>query len=156
MRGNGGFLASHASLKPSLLGDEPAFGDLSLRWKFPFPARGGDRFDDWVVGHQFEPYYLNHPVFANRRFSARRLDPVGMELARIEMPDIQYSRDPYECANGADALVIVTEWEQFRALDLDRLKREMVCPVVVDLRNVYDPRELTRRGFLYQSIGRAN
>ena len=83
-------------------------------------------------------------------------DPVGMELARIEIPDIQYSRDPYECANGADALVIVTEWEQFRALDLDRLKREMVCPVVVDLRNVYDPRELTRRGFLYQSIGRAN
>jgi UDPglucose 6-dehydrogenase len=79
-------------------------------------------------------------------------DPVGMELARIEMPDIQYSRDSYECASGAD----VTEWEQFRALDLDRLKLEIVCPVVIDLRNVYDPRELTRRGFLYQSIGRAN
>ena len=77
------------------------------------------------------------------------------ELARIEMPDIQYSGDPYECAAGADALVIVTEWEQFRALDLDRLKREMACPVIVDLRNVYDPNELTRRGFLYQSIGRA-
>src|SRR5882762_5627446 len=88
--------------------------------------------------------------------TVRAFDPVGMELARTEMPDIQYSGDPYECANGADALVIVTEWEQFRALDLDRLKREMAHPVVVDLRNVYDPDELTKRGFLYQSIGRAS
>jgi len=86
--------------------------------------------------------------------TVRAFDPVGMKLARIEMPDIQYSEDPYECAYGADALVIVTEWEQFRALDLDRLKREMASPVVVDLRNVYDPNELTKRGFLYQSIGR--
>ena len=88
--------------------------------------------------------------------TVRAFDPVGMEQARIEMPDIQYSRDPYECADGADALVIVTEWEQFRALDLDRLKREMACPVVIDLRNIYDPNELTKRGFLYQSIGRAS
>jgi hypothetical protein len=72
LRGNGGFLASHTSLKPSLLGDEPAFAGLSLRRKFPFPARGGDRFDDWVVGHQFEPNYLHHPVFVNRRFPTRR------------------------------------------------------------------------------------
>jgi UDPglucose 6-dehydrogenase len=86
--------------------------------------------------------------------TVRAFDPVGMELARIEMPDIQYCEDPYQCADGADALVIVTEWEQFRALDLDRLKREMACPVLVDLRNVYDPVELTKRGFLYQSIGR--
>jgi UDPglucose 6-dehydrogenase len=87
--------------------------------------------------------------------TVRAFDPVGMELARLEMPDIHYSEDPYECAAGADALVIVTEWEQFRALDLDRLKREMAGPVVVDLRNIYDPNELTKRGFLYQSIGRA-
>lgn len=88
--------------------------------------------------------------------TVRAFDPVGMEQAKIEMPDIQYCEDPYRCADGADALVIVTEWEQFRALDLDRLKREMACPVVVDLRNVYNPEELTKRGFLYQSIGRAN
>jgi len=54
-RGNRGFLASGASLKPSLLGDEPAFAGLSLRGKFPFPARSGDRFYDWVMGLQFEP-----------------------------------------------------------------------------------------------------
>ena len=88
--------------------------------------------------------------------TVRAFDPVGMELARTEMPDIQYAGDPYECAYGADALVIVTEWEQFRALDLDRLKREMARPVVVDLRNVYDPNELTARGFLYKSVGRAS
>jgi UDPglucose 6-dehydrogenase len=86
--------------------------------------------------------------------NVRAFDPVGMEQARIEMPDIEYHKDPYSCADGADALVIVTEWEQFRALDLDRLKREMACPVVVDLRNIYNPDDLTSRGFLYQSIGR--
>ncbi len=84
----------------------------------------------------------------------RAFDPVGMELARTEMPGIEYCEDPYSCADGADALVIVTEWEQFRALDLDRLKREMACPVVVDLRNIYNPEDLTNRGFLYQSVGR--
>ena len=67
-----GFLASGGSLNPSLLGDEPAFAGLSLRRKFPFPAQGGDRFDDWVVGHQFEPDYLHHPVSANRAFPTRR------------------------------------------------------------------------------------
>jgi UDPglucose 6-dehydrogenase len=87
--------------------------------------------------------------------AVRAFDPVGMEQARIEMPDIEYYEDPYSCANGADALVIVTEWEQFRALDLDRLKREMARPVVVDLRNIYSPDDLTNRGFLYQSVGRA-
>jgi UDPglucose 6-dehydrogenase len=87
--------------------------------------------------------------------AVRAFDPVGMEQARIEMPDIEYYEDPYTCANGADALVIVTEWEQFRALDLDRLKREMARPVVVDLRNIYSPDDLTNRGFLYQSVGRA-
>jgi UDPglucose 6-dehydrogenase len=86
--------------------------------------------------------------------NVRAFDPVGMEQARIEMPDIEYHKDPYSCADGADALVIVTEWEQFRALDLDRLKREMACPVVVDLRNIYNPDDLTSRGCLYQSIGR--
>ncbi|WP_315833646.1 UDP-glucose/GDP-mannose dehydrogenase family protein [Bradyrhizobium prioriisuperbiae] len=88
--------------------------------------------------------------------TVRAFDPVGMEQARLEMPDIRYCEDAYRCAEGADALVIVTEWEQFRALDLDRLKREMACPIVIDLRNIYNSDELTKRGFLYQSIGRAS
>jgi UDPglucose 6-dehydrogenase len=84
----------------------------------------------------------------------RAFDPVGMDQARIEMPDIEYCESTYSCAEGADALVIVTEWEQFRALDFDRLKRAMACPIVVDLRNIYDPEELSKLGFLYQGIGR--
>ncbi|MBR1209262.1 UDP-glucose/GDP-mannose dehydrogenase family protein [Bradyrhizobium sp. JYMT SZCCT0180] len=86
--------------------------------------------------------------------TVRAFDPVGMEQARLEMPDIEYHENAYSCAEGADALVIVTEWEQFRALDLDRLKQEMAAPVVIDLRNVYNPDDLTGRGFLYQSVGR--
>src|SRR5439155_11534408 len=66
----------------------------------------------------------------------RAHDPVGMEQARKELPDIEYCEDPYECVKGADAMVIVTEWGQFRALDLDRIKSVMAQPVVVDLRNI--------------------
>lgn len=84
----------------------------------------------------------------------RAYDPVGMDQAKHELPDIFYSEDPYECAKGADALVIVTEWVQFRALDLARLKREMASPVIVDLRNIYRRDEMEELGFVYDSIGR--
>ncbi|MGP8123610.1 MAG: UDP-glucose dehydrogenase family protein [Xanthobacteraceae bacterium] len=81
-------------------------------------------------------------------------DPVGMAQARLELPDITYCDSPYSCAARADALVIVTEWEQFRALDLTRLKAEMAQPVIVDLRNVYRPDEMAEHGFIYDSVGR--
>ena len=84
----------------------------------------------------------------------RAYDPVGMANAKAEFPDIAFADDPYACAARADALVIVTEWELFRALDLDRLKQAMAQPVVVDLRNVYRPDEMARAGFVYDSIGR--
>src|SRR6202045_3641983 len=84
----------------------------------------------------------------------RAHDPVGMEAARRELPDIEYCDDPYVCARGADALVIVTEWVQFRALDLDRLKGELAHPVVVDLRNIYRPDDMAAHGFIYESVGR--
>ncbi|QND70393.1 UDP-glucose dehydrogenase family protein [Tardiphaga robiniae] len=81
-------------------------------------------------------------------------DPVGMEQAKHELPDIIYCDDAYACATGADALVIVTEWEQFRALDLTQLKAKMKQPVIVDLRNIYRPEEMEKAGFTYESIGR--
>jgi UDPglucose 6-dehydrogenase len=84
----------------------------------------------------------------------RAYDPVGMEQARQELPDIAYAVDPYDCAKDADALVIVTEWVQFRALDLERLKREMKQPVIVDLRNIYRRDEMQALGFVYESVGR--
>ena len=70
------------------------------------------------------------------------------------LKDVAFKAGAYEAAEGADALVIITEWDQFRALDLDRLKLLMTSPVVVDLRNVYRPAEMVRHGFTYASIGR--
>ena len=84
----------------------------------------------------------------------RAYDPAGMEQAKLVIDDIDYCDGPYSCAENADALVVVTEWEQFRALDFDRLKQVMARPVLIDLRNVYRGEELTRFGFIYHSIGR--
>ena len=84
----------------------------------------------------------------------RAYDPVGMEQAKKMLPELTYCEDAYECAEGADALALVTEWEQFRALDLARLKTLMAKPVVVDLRNVYRPDEMVKLGFTYVSVGR--
>jgi len=84
----------------------------------------------------------------------RAYDPVGIEAAKQVLTDVTYCDGPYICAEGADALVIVTEWEEFRALDLARLKAVMARPVVVDLRNVYRPDDMTKFGFLYEGVGR--
>lgn len=85
----------------------------------------------------------------------RAYDPIGMEQAKSVIGNVTFCDDAYSCAKGAAALVIVTEWEQFRALDFDRLKTIMSQPVLVDLRNVYRPDEISRRGFAYEGIGRA-
>jgi UDPglucose 6-dehydrogenase len=85
----------------------------------------------------------------------RAYDPAGMAHAHHEFPDVAFADGPYACAEGSDALVIVTEWEQFRALDLERIRRSMKQPVLIDLRNVYRPDEMAELGFVYDSIGRA-
>jgi UDPglucose 6-dehydrogenase len=86
----------------------------------------------------------------------RAYDPVGMEQAKPMMSNVTFCDDAYDCAQGASALVVVTEWEQFRALDFKRLKTIMVSPVLVDLRNIYLPEEIARHGFVYESVGRAS
>src|SRR5512143_1787695 len=87
--------------------------------------------------------------------NVRAYDPVGMEQAKGVISNVTFCNDAYSCAEGASALVIVTEWEQFRALDFERLKAVMEQPVLVDLRNVYRPDEMSRHGFVYESVGRA-
>jgi UDPglucose 6-dehydrogenase len=84
----------------------------------------------------------------------RAYDPVGMESAKQVLTEVTYCRDPYDCVEEADAVVIVTEWEQFRALDLERVRDLMACPVMVDLRNIYHPEDLKKYGFAYTSVGR--
>jgi len=84
----------------------------------------------------------------------RTYDPEAMEEARHQLPDIQYCNDTYECIDTADALLIITEWDQFRALDLDKVKSLMTAPLMVDFRNIYDPVRMAEQGFTYISIGR--
>lgn len=81
-------------------------------------------------------------------------DPEGMEAAKPLMPGVEFRSDPYAVAQGADALALVTEWNAFRALDLSRIASAMRTPVLVDLRNIYQPEEVRRQGFHYSSVGR--
>ncbi|WP_297510564.1 UDP-glucose/GDP-mannose dehydrogenase family protein [uncultured Caulobacter sp.] len=81
-------------------------------------------------------------------------DPEGRHEAEKLLKDVTFKTGAYDAAEGADALVIITEWDQFRALDLDRLKLLMRAPLVVDLRNIYKPGEMERHGITYASIGR--
>jgi UDPglucose 6-dehydrogenase len=81
-------------------------------------------------------------------------DPEGMEEAKKELTGIEMVEGPYSVADNADALVILTEWDQFRALDFERLSKQMKQPVMVDLRNIYNPDDLRQNGFTYVSIGR--
>lgn len=81
-------------------------------------------------------------------------DPHGMEIAKDLMPELKYFEDPYEACEGADCAVLMTEWNEYRALDLDRLKKTMKNNIFVDLRNVYEPESLREKGFKYYGVGR--
>jgi UDPglucose 6-dehydrogenase len=81
-------------------------------------------------------------------------DPAAMGAFREEVPEARYCDDPYKAAAGADGAVILTEWNQFRALELDRLRQQLSRPLLVDLRNLYQPRKVAAAGFTYVSVGR--
>jgi UDPglucose 6-dehydrogenase len=84
----------------------------------------------------------------------RAYDPAAVEGARRLLPEIEYSADAYAVADGADALVLVTEWNEFRFLDLARVKASMRQAVIVDGRNIYDPSMMRSLGFTYRGVGR--
>jgi UDPglucose 6-dehydrogenase len=84
----------------------------------------------------------------------RGYDPVAMEVAARHMPELELAPDPYTLAEGCDAVVIVTEWNEFKHLDLTRLGKSMNRPVIVDGRSIYDPAAMKALGFHYQAIGR--
>jgi UDPglucose 6-dehydrogenase len=94
------------------------------------------------------------PDLQKRGIKIRAHDPEGMDEAKKQMPDLDYRNDPYEAIDGADALVILTEWNSYRSLDLDRVKTLLKAPVFVDLRNIYRPAEMQAAGFQYSSLGR--
>ncbi|GEP11612.1 UDP-glucose dehydrogenase family protein [Methylobacterium gnaphalii] len=84
----------------------------------------------------------------------RAYDPVGMDRAREVLDDVEYCRDAYDCVTGAEAVAIVTEWDAFRALDLDRIRTLMARPNLIDLRNIYGPDQADKAGFRYVGVGR--
>jgi UDPglucose 6-dehydrogenase len=92
----------------------------------------------------------------DRGARVRAYDPQGMAHAKQTLSNVTYCQDAYACAQDADVLVIVTEWEQFRALDLKRIKAMLAAPVVVDLRNLYRPDDMAEQGFDYHSVGRSS
>jgi UDPglucose 6-dehydrogenase len=81
-------------------------------------------------------------------------DPQAQERAKKLMPDVVYCSDPYEVAGDSDCLAIVTEWDEFRKLDLKRIKELLKLPIIVDGRNIYDPKQMEEMGFIYRGIGR--
>ncbi len=84
----------------------------------------------------------------------RAYDPAAMEAARRQLNGVELAGDPYECAKDADALVLVTEWNEFKQLDLSRLRQLMARPIIIDGRNIYDPKTVRAAGFTYASVGR--
>ncbi len=94
------------------------------------------------------------PALIEAGVTIKAYDPESMHEAREMMPDITYCDNEYEAIDGADALAILTEWDQFRALDLIQVKASLKTPLVVDLRNVYDPTAMRDQGFIYHGIGR--
>jgi len=89
-----------------------------------------------------------------RGATVRAYDPAAVDKARGLLPELDYLGNPYAVAEGADALIVVTEWNEFRNLDLSRIKRSMRRPVLVDGRNIYDPAGMRELGFVYRGIGR--
>jgi UDPglucose 6-dehydrogenase len=94
------------------------------------------------------------PRLATAGAAIRAFDPAGIDEARNLMPELVYCDDAYDAAAGADALVLLTEWNEFRALDLARIGRLLATPLVIDLRNIYQPAEMAAAGLSYVSIGR--
>jgi len=86
--------------------------------------------------------------------SVKAFDPVAMDEAKHCIDGIEFAADEYDAIDGADVLVIITEWNQFRALDMDRVKQLLKAPRVVDLRNVYEPSDMRQLGFEYVGVGR--
>jgi UDPglucose 6-dehydrogenase len=93
-------------------------------------------------------------LLRNEGTTVKAFDPVAVPRARELVPEITYCDDVYEVAEGSDALVVVTDWNEFKHLDLDRIKASMAAPVFIDGRNIYEPMKMQELGFVYRGIGR--
>ncbi|OIR02337.1 UDP-glucose 6-dehydrogenase TuaD [mine drainage metagenome] len=94
------------------------------------------------------------PALQKAGATVRAFDPEGMDEAKKQLSGVVYCQDAYSTMDGADALAVLTEWNEFRALNFDRVKKALKAPILVDLRNIYEPAEMVEAGFQYSSIGR--
>ena len=144
-------------------------GDRRRRWRGPAAALTGDPGGNLagktvaLLGLTFKPNTDDMrdapsldvvPALIALGAAVTAFDPEGMHEASKLLDGVAFRDGPYEAVEGADAVVILTEWDQFRALDLDRVKLLLKQPVMVDLRNIYRPDDMERRGFRYVSVGR--
>ena len=83
-------------------------------------------------------------------------DPKGMSEAHMYIDNVSWNDDPYSAIDGADGVVILTEWDEFKSLDLDKIKRLVNTPLIIDLRNMFRPDDIFKKGFDYVSIGRSS
>ena len=95
------------------------------------------------------------PHLQKQGAAIRAYDPEGAKEARNLLPDVELCGNAYEALEGADGVVILTEWNEFRALDMERMKALLKRPLMVDLRNIYRPSQMAADGFIYASVGRA-
>ena len=95
------------------------------------------------------------PLLVAEGSEVRAFDPKGMEEAKTLIDGVLWAEDIYDAIRGSEMVIILTEWNEFRALDLKRIKEEMLKPIMLYLRNIYDPNEMANAGFQYYSIGRS-
>ena len=103
---------------------------------------------------RFAPSIEIISLLQKKKAKIKVYDPVAIYKAKEVLRNVEYVRDPYETARGSSALVIVTEWQEFQKMDLERVRDLMVKPIIVDGRNIYQPQKMKRLGFIYKSIGR--
>jgi len=103
---------------------------------------------------RFAPSFEVISLLQKERARVKAYDPVAMDKAKVVLRDVEYGQDPYEVARGSNALVVVTEWEEFRKMDLKRIKDLLLSPVIIDGRNIYEPQKMRQLGFIYKSMGR--
>ncbi len=94
------------------------------------------------------------PALVEKGAKVKAHDPHGISEAKKLMPELEYGEDPYEICEGADAIIIMTEWNEYRALDLEKMKKIMKGDVFIDLRNIYEPKSALEAGFKYHGVGR--
>jgi UDPglucose 6-dehydrogenase len=100
------------------------------------------------------PAMIIIPALQERGARVKAYDPASMPLAQQVLHNVEYCQDAYATCAGSDALVLATEWNQFRALDMERVRSLLHKPVLIDLRNVYEPDTIRRLGFTYAAVGR--